>query len=159
MKRALPILLLLLSACGGDGEEARGAPPDTNQIERLATPEEVEEDPQASARLQPLTPEDVAQAGLSASGCSFRSGSSLLVATGGSDSIARVGGQLVHLIQSSPVGPSGGFFEDRGLSISIGRTEAVAAADERLASPARATITNRRTQAQVELNGVWSCRG
>ena len=42
MKRALPLLMLVLSGCGGDGEEAQGAPPDTNQIERLATPEEVE---------------------------------------------------------------------------------------------------------------------
>ncbi|HET9428028.1 MAG TPA: hypothetical protein VFO69_06680 [Allosphingosinicella sp.] len=158
MRLALPCFTLLLAACGGDREEAVGPAPDTNQIERLATPEVVEEDPLASARLQPLTPEDVAEAGLSADGCVFRSGASLLVVTGGSDSIARIGGRLVHLVQTSPVGPSGGFFEDRGLSISIGRTDASAGLDARLASPARATVTNRRTRAQIELPGVWSCR-
>ena len=158
MKPVLLLSLLLLSGCG-DQEEGEGAPPaDINQIERLSTPDQEEVDPLATARLQPLSAEDIAQAGLTANGCNFRSGASLLLATGDSDSIARIGGRVVHLVQSSPVGPSGGFFEDRGLSISIGRTEAGAAAMEGVATAARATVTNRRTEAQTELTGIWSCR-
>ena len=158
MKPVLLLSLLLLSGCGEE-EKGEGAPPaDINQIERLSTPEDEEQDPQATARLQPLTAEDIAQAGLTVHGCSFRSGAALLVATGDSDSIARIGGRVVHLVQSSPVGPSGGFFEDRGLSISIGRTDAEAAGTAGVASAARATVTNRRTEAQTRLTGIWSCR-
>ena len=158
MKPVLLLSLLLLSGCGEE-EKGEGAPPaDINQIERLSTPEDEEQDPQATARLQPLTAEDIAQAGLTVHGCSFRSGAALLVATGDSDSIARIGGRVVHLVQSSPVGPSGGFYEHRGLSISIRPTDAEAAGTARVASAARATVTNRRTEAQTRLTGIWSCR-
>jgi hypothetical protein len=56
------------------------------------------------------------------------------------------------------VGPTGGFFEDRRVSISVGRTGEVAPAAG-AAGPwrARITVTNRRANAQVELDGVWRC--
>ena len=63
-----------------------------------------------------------------------------------------------HFDQSSPAGPTGGYFTDRQLSISIGRTDEIdpgGTGDDRW--PARLTATNRRTRAQVELTGTWRC--
>ena len=47
----------------------------------------------------------------------------MLLAATPSDAIARIGGQLLHFAHAAPVGPSGGFFEDRQTSISVGRTD------------------------------------
>ena len=158
MRSRLLLGTMLMTGCSIAPEQASGPPLDTNQIEKLSTPAvSVEEDPQAGARLMPLTPSDLQTAQASAQGCSFRSNGALLLATWGSDSIARIDGSIIHLVHSSPVGPSGGFFEDRQVSISVGRTQA-GTFDSRVGAPARATITNRRTHAQVELTGAWACR-
>ena len=160
MKRLLlPLIGLIgLAGCGRDDGEEVAAAPDTNQIERLSTPPETVEDPQAGARLEPLTEQDIAAAGIGPSHCGFSSNGVLLLASNGSDTIAKIAGEVFHPVPSSPIGPSGGFFEDRGLSISVGRTEAGAVYDSAGGAPARATITNRRTRVQAELTGLWACR-
>ena len=53
------------------------------------------------------------------------------------------------------MGPSGGYFEDRQLSVSVGRIGEATADTGRW--PARIVITNRRAEAQIELDGVWRC--
>ena len=157
MARTVPFVLLILASCSAGGDDNLASAPDVNQIERLSTPPEVTDDPQAGARLEPLSSQELAAAGMG-SACGFSSGGALLLAAQGSDTLVKVAGELIHPVQSSPMGPSGGFFEDRRLSISIGRTEAGAVYDDTGAAPARATITNRRNEAQVELTGIWACR-
>jgi hypothetical protein len=74
--------------------------------------------------------------------------------------MARVAGTLHHFAHASPAGPTGGFFEDRQVSISVGRTGAIVPGEELRGSwPGRITVTNRRAHAQVELDGVWRCGG
>ena len=158
MPRRLPIVLLMLAGCRAEGGDNVASAPDPNQIERLSTPSESADDPKAGARLEPLSPQDLAGAGMASVVCGFTSGGALLLATRGDDTLIKHSGVLVHLVQSSPMGPSGGYFEERRLSISIGRTEAGAAYDRTGAAPARATITDRTSQAQVELTGFWACR-
>jgi hypothetical protein len=158
MRPALTVAALLAAGCNGDSAQAPPLPPDTNQIEKLSTPATVEEDPREGVRLAPLTEQDLADAGFAAQGCSFRSNGALFIVTSGTGSIVRIGGQIVHLMHSSPVGPSGGFLEKRPLSISIGRTEA-GAFDASVGAPARAAITNRQNKVQAELIGIWACRG
>ena len=158
MNRWLALGLLLLWGCGSAKDQDNNVAPDTNQIERLSTPPEVKEDPQAGARLEPITAQDISDAGISSAACDFSSNGVILLAATGSDAIAKIAGEIIHPVQSSPAGPSGGFFEDRRLSISVGRTEAGPAPDAAIGAPARATITNRRTEKQVELTGIWRCR-
>ena len=79
----------------------------------------------------------------------------LLAATAG-DAIARINGRLLHLTHAAPMGPSGGFFEDRQISISVGRVGETGA--DAGSWPARITVTNRRAEAQIEYDGVWRCR-
>ncbi len=157
--RALGLAVLLLAGCGADDVGEGNAT--ANQIERLSIPnQQPVADPNVSARLQPISPGDVTREGLGGPGCAFGSGGTMLLAATGEDAIARIAGALRHFTHSAPVGPSGGFFEDRQTSVSVGRTDAGDVAPNAAAGwPARITVTNRRTGAQVELEGVWRCDG
>lgn len=158
--RTAAVLALLLAGCGGS-PAGRNAGISTNQIERLSTPEvEPTVDPQIAARPQPLAGADLEREGMPRPACDFRNGGHVLLAATSSDAIARINGRLLHFNHSSPVGPTGGFFEDRQLSISVGRTtETDPETGNAGRWPARITITNRRAHARVELNGVWRCGG
>jgi hypothetical protein len=149
-------LALFLAGCGSEEEHANGAA-DTNQIERLATPRVEKADPKASVRLQAIEQADIAGEGMSGAGCRFVRDGRLLLASAGSDAVIRIGGELRHLIHSAPVGPTGGFFEDRRISVSVGRDRDAPTTGASPSGPARITITNRRTEAQLELRGVWTC--
>jgi hypothetical protein len=155
MKFLVPIALL--AACGESRGDNQGAASE-NQIERLSTPKPEKQDPTETARLQPVTPEDLDREGLLGAGCDFSSNGQTLLAAVGSDAIVRVQGELRHLVHSAPVGPTGGFFEDRQLSVSVGRTsEAATTADETSSWSARITVTNRRTEVQQVMTGLWTC--
>ena len=149
--------LLLLAGCGREPVDGDGGV-DVNQIERLATAKQEEPDLTASARLQPLSREDLDREGLSGAGCDFSSDGRLLLVSVGGDALARIGGRLRHFVQSAPAVESGGFFEDRQVSISVGRTRVEGrTVDELRRWPARATVTNRRTEQQVKITGEWRC--
>jgi hypothetical protein len=151
--RAAAALLLLLAGCGGSGPVGDGNGPNENEIRRLSTPEVEVADPQAPVRPQPLKVADLAA--MPAPACAFgRDGKMLFAATPGG-AIARVNGRLLHLTRRAPMGPSGGFFEEPRVRISVGRTGQTRA--EVGAWPARITITNRRADAQIEYDGVWRC--
>jgi hypothetical protein len=159
MRAFIAAATFLLAGCGGTGQggEAKGAA-STNQIERLSTPEEEKQDPEATVRLQPITLADLDREGMVGAGCDFSREGQMLLASVGSDAVVKQSGEIRHMIHSAPVGPTGGFFEDRHLSISVGRTaEDGAAAGETHPWPARITITNRRAEIQRELRGVWTC--
>ena len=151
-------LCLLAAGCGQRAQVSNGGASEA-QIERLSTPQEpVVVDTQAGARRQPLAPADLTGAGMAAPVCEFsRDGHMLLAVTPG-DALARVAGILHHFAHSSPAGPTGGFFEDRMVSISVGRVGQVVPGEGLAGSwPGRLTSTNRRAHAQVELEGVWRC--
>jgi hypothetical protein len=148
-------LALLLAGCGPRDDAANGGASE-NQIARLSTPHEEVVDANAAARIAPLAAEDLAAFGVAT--CDFSRGGRTLLAASPSDAIARVAGSLRHFTHSSPMGPTGGFFEDRQVSISIGRTEEVpSGAGTAGIWPGRITITNRRANAQVKLDGAWRC--
>lgn len=153
--RAVAISLLLLAGCGG-GTGSENAGISTNQLERLATARpEPATDRQLAARPQPLVPADLEGAGMARPTCDFSKTGHMLLAATPSDAIARVDGRLYHFNHSSPIGPTGGFFEDRQLSISIGRVADTTSRAGRWT--ARMTVSNRRANAQVEIFGTWRC--
>jgi hypothetical protein len=159
MRPALAALLLLAAGCGErDGIVGDDRGVGENQIERLSTPAVENPDPQAPARPQPLRRADLERTGLAQPACAFGRDGRMLLAINPGDAIARVGGTLHHLVHSSPVGPTGGFFEDRQISISVGRIGEVPPGGGAAGRwPARITVTNRRAEAQIELDGVWRC--
>ena len=150
------LALLLLAGCGGGDDPDGAASP--NQIERLSTPQTANADADAAARLLPLTPEDVGREGLLGAGCEFSSGGAMLLVAAGGGAIVRTHDGVRHLVPSAPVGPTGGFFEDRHLSVSVGRSEEAGRnVGEATGWPARITVTNRRAEAQQEASGMWTC--
>lgn len=157
--RAALALALLLAACGerGPSVSRNGASPE--QIARAAAPRVEHPDLLAPARVQPLAAADLNDAGLAAPACDFTRDGALLLAVSASDALARVAGILHHFTHASPVGPTGGFFEDRAVSISVGRVaEAPAGADQVGGSwPARMTVTDRRAHVRLEFPGTWRC--
>jgi hypothetical protein len=157
MKRLLLSVVALLAGCARS-EDPSAAAPDSNQIERLASPKEEEPDFEASARLEPLRIDDVANL-LVVPRCTFNRNEELLISGSRAEVVARIGGQVRHLPAAGPVGPTGGFFEDRELSISVGRTADGEGAEREVGdAPARAATTNRTTNVQSEAGGVWSCQ-
>lgn len=154
MRLAAPLLLLLAGCGGSPGGENAGIT--ANQLERLAKarPEPVA-DPQLAARPQALLPADLEGAAMVRPACDFSKNGHMLVAATPGDAIARIDGRLYHFSHSSPFGPTGGFFEDRQLSISIGRVAETTGRAGRWT--ARMTVTNRRANAQVEIVGTWRC--
>jgi hypothetical protein len=147
--RAVAAILLFLAACG-DGVDNRAT---TEQLQRISTPKVETPDPQATVRSRPLKAADLLSMPVPV--CAFgRDGRMLLAVTAG-EAIARVDGRLLHLAQSAPLRPSGGFFENRQISISVGRIGETTA--EVGSWPARMTITNRRAEAQIRYDGAWRC--
>jgi hypothetical protein len=160
MRGALALFLLLAGCQRGIIGENRNV--SAEQIANLSTPKVEIADPSATVRLQPLKTSDLGDEPFMP-GCQFGRDGRMLLAASGSDAIARVEGRALHLVQSGTVNETGGFFEDRQISISVGRRED--AAGSRLSPgmigrwPARLTVTNRRSRAQSQLDGVWRCGG
>jgi hypothetical protein len=155
--RACLALCLLAAGCGHEVPVSNGGANEA-EIQRLSTPKQVVVDTQAAARLRPLSAAELDQAGMTAPYCDFSRDGRMLLAVSPSDAIASVAGTLRHFAHSSPAGPTGGFFEDRQVSISIGRVGEVIPGEGAAGSwPGRITVTNRRAHAQIELDGAWRC--
>jgi len=154
----LAISLVLLAGCDRGDRVAPEGSVSTNQIVRLSTPVEEDNDPRATVRLQPLTMTDLDREGLLGAGCAFSVDDRVLLVAVGSNAIVRLQDEIRHLVHSAPIGPTGGFFEDRHLSISVGRTdeEGVASA-EGMRWPGRITVTNRRAEIEAAQAGAWTC--
>ena len=151
------VAVVLLAGCGPGPQP--GGEITSNQIERLSRPKEVVNDPKASVRLQPLTAADVRGGAESGPSCRFTQNSILYLLATGDGATARVAGSLNHYVASGPVSPSGGYFEDRQISISAGRTSQLGAANPHGTGwPGRIAVTNRRNGVQAELRGTWTCR-
>jgi hypothetical protein len=155
MRAAAAFALVLLAGCGDEGPVGNGKGPSEDEIRRLSTPEVEVIDPQRPVRPQPLKVADLAP--MPAPVCAFGRGGKMLLAASEREAIARIRGRLRHLAHRAPLGPSGGFFADGRISISVGRLGGTSG--DTGAWPARITITNRRAGAQMEIEGVWRCDG
>lgn len=155
--RRVALLCLALAAC-------QKAAPSINegaseeQIRRLATLNVVPPDLTLPAHVQPLLPADLVRNGIGRPTCDFSRDSAMLLAISDTDAVARVAGLVRHFVHASPMGPTGGFFSDRQVSISVGRTGQIVPGESAVGRwPARMTVTNRHENAQFEEPGLWRC--
>ncbi|MDQ8755546.1 hypothetical protein RCO27_04825 [Sphingosinicella sp. LHD-64] len=145
---AIASLSLAVAACGGSGDADGNA--SREQIERLSTPEQNKvEDVSETARLQPLQQADAGS--LSGASCRFIRENRVYVLASAEGAVARLNDELRTLVPAGPVGPTGGFFEDRQVSISVGAGAAIGSG--------RVLVTNRRTGVQQQRLGIWNCEG
>ncbi|WP_106639125.1 hypothetical protein [Allosphingosinicella vermicomposti] len=157
---------LVLTACGGSGEEERGAlnvedRALANRIEDLAALEKNEAEaavPEPASPLEPISYEDVAKELKPGAGCDLSvDGRFLLVAVTG-DAIVKTRGRIVHLKQDGSPAETGGFFRGEGLSVSVGRIGADRIiVDETARWPAEAAVRRAGDEKPVTIAGTWRC--
>ena len=80
--------------------------------------------------------------------CRFTRDADILVFAFGNAAAARIDGVLRTFRAQAMIGPSGGFYRDNELALSIGLASG---------EPARARVTNRLTEAREDARGEWTC--
>ena len=139
---AMVTLTLLAAGCGGEE-----APVNSAQLNRIAFQRNEMADVGLTARLQPLGA-FAAPADYRGPICRFTRGADTLVFAFGNAAAARVDGRLRSFRAQAMIGPSGGFYRDEELALSIGVEPN---------RPARARVTNRLTEAREDVEGLWEC--
>lgn len=142
MRPALGAVLLGLAGCGGGDPQVNSA-----QLNRIAFQRNELVDVGLTARLQPLGA-FAAPADYRGPVCRFSRGADTLVVAFGNAAAARIDGRLRGFRAEAMVGPTGGFYRDEELALSIGVAPN---------APARARVTNRLTEAREDAEGSWVC--
>ena len=155
------VLLALpaVAACGGEAAESADPVEADALANRIAAVAELrEEKVEPPPRLGPLADADIPAEDRAGAACRFEQGDRLLLLASSSGAIARVDGRVARLRTAGPVGPSGGFFEAPGVTVSIGRrAPPEAAADASPALHAGATVGGASNRPIEKLAGRWLC--
>jgi hypothetical protein len=144
----LPLLALAAASCGGEegSDEPVGNPSSGelhNRIENVAFVQPEEEAEKAAPRRLGVLQEAALPAEYRAGrSCRLTQGANLLLVAATPGAIANIDGRIMPLRIAGPVGPSGGFFEAAGASVSIG-----------LQPPAGAAVGSPTTHAGVTVGG------
>ena len=136
-------LILLAAGCG----QGRDAEVNSELLERIAIQQNESMDIEATVRLQPIAG-IVPPPAYAGRECRFTRGSEVLIHAFSAAAAARIDGVVRVFRVEGPVGPTGGFFRDRELAISIGMAPG---------APARARVTNRATRRELDVEGQWQC--
>lgn len=116
------LLAAAAPACGdGDGDPVGDPAPGelANRIEEIAVERKPEEKPKPP-RLGVLDEAGLAPEWRAGPSCRLRRGGRLLLVANAAGALATVDGRAARLAVAGPVGPSGGFFEAPGVTVSIG---------------------------------------
>jgi hypothetical protein len=158
-----PILLalLFLGACGGPEEEVQ---PKANSIEELSNrldklSDRTTEDIETPDRLAFLKEADLGPPLRANPACRLHKDGRIYLVVNASGAVARIDGRRVPLAVSGPVGPTGGFFNAPGVTVSVGRAHPPAAdVDENGRSwPVRVTIGGDRERPLEKHEAMWIC--
>jgi hypothetical protein len=143
----LPVLALATASCGGEEtDEPAGNPSSAELAERIENvafvPSQEEAEKAAPRRLGVLREATLPAEYRTGRSCRLTQGANLLLIAAAPGGIAMVDGRVRPLRIAGPVGPSGGFFEAPGASVSIG-----------LQPPAGAVVGSPATHAGVTVGG------
>ena len=163
VRAALALLCLAAAACGkaDDNEAAPQLPPDqlANTIETLHEARPAEEPQGTPQRMGFLADSEVPPEYRTGKACRLEQKGRLALIAAAPGALARIDGKLVRLPTAGPVGPSGGYWEAPGLTISIGRRAAVAPGAEQanMRWPAGVTIGGDPERPLLKLDADWGC--
>ena len=154
------VLLLALATAGCSGEEERqtsNLPADMlyNSIEAAREARPAKED--APKRLGVLAAADLPADLRQGSACRLMQGERLLLHAASSGAVARIDGRSQRLRIAGPVGPSGGFFAGKGVTISVGRQVPPVGEGYEPPAPATASVGSPSDTRVEQVAGMWAC--
>jgi hypothetical protein len=158
-------MALLAAACGGgEGSDQPAGDPSpaelANRIENVAfVPTKEEEKKAAPRRLGALREGALPAEYRSGRSCRLTQGANLLLVAAAPGAIASIDGRTVQLRTAGPVGPSGGFYEAPGASISIGLKPLEGAAVGAPTTRAGATVGGDDSKPLEQHEASWTCLG
>jgi hypothetical protein len=152
-------LLLTLAACGDGGEAGAGADPDADRLANTIEAVAHVKDPSKATpprRLGVLADADLPPEFRTGPNCRLHDGERLLLLAAAPGAVAHLDGRVVRLAAAAPVGPSGGYFEAPGITVSVGRR---APLGQPSGSPDRAGITiGGNPERPIEkAEASWAC--
>jgi hypothetical protein len=161
---SLPILALIAASCGGEEAEEPAGNPSAgelhNRIENVAFVQPKEEAEKAAPRrlgvLQEAALPPEYRAGRA---CRLTQGADLLLIAAAPGAVAKVDGRTMRLAIAGPVGPSGGFFEAPGATISVGLKPLEGAAIGAPTTRAGVTVGGDDTKPIQSQEASWICLG
>jgi hypothetical protein len=160
----LPVLALATASCGAEEtDEPAGNPSSAElaqRIENVAFVQTKEEAEKAVPRRLGVLREATLPAEYrTGRACRLTQGPNLLLVAAAPGGIAMVDGQVRPLRIAGPVGPSGGFFEAPGASVSIGLQPPAGAVVGSPATHAGVTVGGDDTKPIERHEASWLCLG
>lgn len=161
----LPVLALLAAACGAKegSDEPIGDPSPAElaaRIERIAIQQPDAEEKAAPRRLGVLQEAQLPAEYRAGRVCRLSQGTNLLLVAAATGAMATIDGKLHRLRIAGPVGPSGGFFDSPGASVSIGLKPPEGAVPGTPATRAGATVGGGPPETPLERHdATWLCAG
>jgi hypothetical protein len=160
----LPVLALATASCGGEEtDEPAGNPSSAElrqRIENVAFVQPKEKAEKAAPRRLGVLTEALLPAQYrTGRSCRLTQGANLLLVAAAPGGIAVVDGQVRPLRIAGPVGPSGGFFEAPGASVSIGLQPPAGAAVGSPATHAGVTVGGDESRPIERHEASWVCAG
>ena len=160
----LPVLALIAASCGGEeADEPAGNPSAQelhNRIENVAFVKPKEEQEKAAPKRLGVLQEAALPADFRAGrSCRLTQGGNLLLVAAAPGGIANIDGRVIALRIAGPVGPSGGFFEAPGASVSVGLQPPAGAAVGSPSTHAGVTVGGNDSKPIERHEASWTCLG
>jgi hypothetical protein len=161
----LPALALIAASCGSeDGSDEPVGNPSSgelhNRIENVAFVKPIEETEKAAPRRLGVLGEAALPAEYRAGrSCRLTEGANLLLVAAAPGAIANIDGRMIRMAIAGPVGPSGGFFEAPGATVSVGLKPLDGAAVGAPTTRAGVTVGGDDAKPIQSHEASWICLG
>jgi hypothetical protein len=148
--------MLILAGCGPSEHDRGLTEEEINALGLGANKSAAAEPAPATIGLEALNPGDLTGANLRPI-CMLRIGGQPVLAAERYRALVNRHGRSVELRVEGPVGATGGFFQNKAISISVGRPYDRSDPDQVAAGPARARLNDRSRGTSNEVDADWSC--
>jgi hypothetical protein len=160
----LPVLALTAASCGSEGADEPAGNPSAdelhNRIENVAfVPSDKEAEKAVPRRLGVLQEEALPPEYRAGRSCRLTEGANLVLIAAAPGAVAKIDGRAMRMKIAGPVGPSGGFFEAPGATISVGLKPLEGAAVGAPTTRAGVTVGGDDAKPIQSHEASWICLG